>query len=466
MKWPAYKSFNKYLFICIFIFFIARTNFYIDIEKNIFQFNLKNWFSFSIDFFSIVVLIFLLIYLLYLIAINKKFPITLILLLYPINGFLGYLYNTELHNNTFVIWHHFITLNSAILFYIILDCYKIFNRKFFELLFKVFISIIIIYFLLRIFPLIVYKLYNNIDLRITHKDNIFQENILHISNIFLTQNVNGQARLLFILQLFFLIFFKKNIYQKKIISNILFLFSLSLLLIILLMESRFIILASCVSFFFIILSANNLKLIKKIFYLLFFIATIVFSMTLDKYQRFLEFDESTILNDKINVLNDKINVLNDKYSSSYNKKMCSTNIDINKIDAVLSGRLCGWEILIKKIENKDLFFGKGFFADQILLKAIQKTSSNSWINILFNTGILSLVIILSFIIIFLFKFIKFQNINNKNIYLCLSHYLLIFTLCRSLLEDTIVFLNIDLIIFIISLLLIKNSHQKIKSEIL
>ena len=142
----------------------------------------------------------------------------------------------------------------------------------------------------------------------------------------------------------------------------------------------------------------------------------------------------------------------------YSRTECS--LIINKIDIFTSGRLCGWEILFKHT-NRDLFFGKGFFADKVLLKSVQKTSSNSWINILFNTGIISLTIILLFIIFFLYKFFKFKDINDQNIYISFSYYLLIFILCRSLLEDTLAFVNIDLIILIVCLLIIKCNSQKI-----
>ena len=139
---------------------------------------------------------------------------------------------------------------------------------------------------------------------------------------------------------------------------------------------------------------------------------------------------------------------------------CSLDINVNKIDAFLSGRVCGWEILIKNLNN-DLLFGKGFLADQILLKAVQKISSNSWMNILFNSGVLSLIIILLFLTAILFKHFKINNIHHQNIYISLTYYLVIFILCRSLLEDTIVFLNIDSMILIISLLIMKNSKKKL-----
>jgi hypothetical protein len=145
---------------------------------------------------------------------------------------------------------------------------------------------------------------------------------------------------------------------------------------------------------------------------------------------------------------------------NYTLALCDDRF--NKIDAILSGRVCGWEILLKKSWNKDLFFGRGFFADQKMLRHLQKTSSNSWINILFNAGILSFIIVLLFIIIFLLKFFRIKNINDQNIYVSFSHYALIFILCRSLLEDTVAFINIDLLILFISLLIIKNKSQETK----
>ena len=225
------------------------------------------------------------------------------------------------------------------------------------------------------------------------------------------------------------------------------------------MQSRFIIAASCIFSFFIITYNHSLRLKKKFFYLLFLILTIICASTLTKAERFINLPDESFLKEKIIVSENK-----DKINASENKdknfmSQCSLNNNVNKIDTILSGRVCGWEILIKNLNN-DLLFGKGFLADQLLLKSVQKISSNSWINILFNSGVLSLIIILLFITAILFKHFKIKNIHHKNIYICLSYYLVIFILCRSLLEDTIVFLNIDLMILIISLLIMKNSNKE------
>jgi hypothetical protein len=456
MRLLAHNSFAKFLFIFFWVFFIIRTISYIDIEKNIFQFNLKNWFNFSFDLLSIFTFIILLIYLLYFILSNKKFPISLILLFYPISGVLGYLNNIELHSNNFYIWHHFITLTSIIIFLTIINSYKIFNFQFHVLLLKILIFFLGVYFFLNLLPIIIFKIYNNLDLRITYEGKIF---LLNFINISVNQNVNGQARILFILQLFFLIIFQKYTNKKKIISNIFFYTSTLLLFIIFLMQSRFIIAASCIFSFFIVIYNHSLSMKKKLFYLFFLIITITSASTLAKTERFFYIPDENFLNDKIADSTIEENLLY-KSNKKHLMSQCSLNINVNRIDAFLSGRVCGWEILIKNLNN-DLLFGKGFLADQILLKSVQKISSNSWMNILFNSGVLSLIIILLFVTAVLFKYFKVKNIHHQNIYICLSYYLVIFILCRSLLEDTVVFLNIDLMIIIISLLIIKNGKKKL-----
>ena len=456
MRLLAHNSFVKFLFIFFWFFFIIRTISYIDIEKNIFQFNLENWFNFSFDLLSIFILLILLIYLLYFVLSNKKFPVSLILVFYPISGVLGYLNNIELHNYNFYIWHNFITLTSVIIFLTIINSHKTFDLNFHILLLKILIILLLIYFFLNLFPIIIFKIYNNLNLRHSYEGKIF---LLDFINISIKQNVNGQARILFILQLLFLLLFKKYNSQKKFIANIFFYTSAVLIFLICLMQSRFIIILLCIFNFFIIICNYNLNFKKKLFYLFFLIITITYATNLSKSERFsnLDVEEKRFLNDKIN----NFNIYDEQYlyNERYLLNQCSVNEIVNKIDAFLTGRLCGWEILVKNLD-KDLLFGKGFLTDQLLLKSVQKLSSNSWINLLFNAGILSLIIILLFITIVLLKYFKIKDINHKNIYICFSYYLVIFILSRSLLEDTIVFLNIDLIILIISLSIIKNSNKK------
>jgi hypothetical protein len=137
---------------------------------------------------------------------------------------------------------------------------------------------------------------------------------------------------------------------------------------------------------------------------------------------------------------------------------CSVNL--NYFDRLLTGRICGWEILFKDIKNNNLFFGKSFFYDQLYLKYTEKTSSNSWMNILYNTGIFSLLVYLIFIFVFLSIFFKIKNINHENIYISISHYLFIYFLTRSLFEDTLAFVSLDFLLFFISTSIIKETKLK------
>jgi len=134
---------------------------------------------------------------------------------------------------------------------------------------------------------------------------------------------------------------------------------------------------------------------------------------------------------------------------------------LNSLDGMFTGRICGWEILLKTIQINEIFFGKGYFADQLYLKNIQKTSSNSWINILFNAGIISLFVYVAFIISFFFRFFNFKNINHENLYLSISHYFSLYFVARSILEDTIAFVSIDFLMLGICLLLITESKKKV-----
>ena len=143
----------------------------------------------------------------------------------------------------------------------------------------------------------------------------------------------------------------------------------------------------------------------------------------------------------------------------YHDKIKNCSKMLETVDSMLSGRVCGWEILIKKLKINKLLFGNGFFADQVHLKGAEKTSSNTWINIFFNTGVLSLALSIIFILNFIFKFFKIKNINHSNIYFSVSHYLTIYFIFRSIFEDTLAFVSIDFLLLGVCLSLIKITEQ-------
>ena len=147
---------------------------------------------------------------------------------------------------------------------------------------------------------------------------------------------------------------------------------------------------------------------------------------------------------------------------SYNKNIvlgkCLNTLVI--LDSILSGRLCGWQILFDIIKVPELIFGKGFFADQVYLQPIEKVASNSFVNILFNTGFISLLIYMAVILIFFIRYFKFKNLNHANIYISISHYYFIYFIFRSFFEDTLAFVSIDLLLLGSASVLIKHYSQR------
>ena len=554
----------KVLFQLIWIFFIFRITSYINLDNNIFQFNFKYYFKFFQDSLSVFILVGLSIYSL-LKMINKKIHVSIILIIYPICALIGYFENGIKNNyQDFILVHHFITLSSVFLFVAAIQADKIFDYKFKEILLKIILIFIFLFFLLNILPDILMKLLFIKDIRFSNKFIIS----MFGSQFEIIQNVNGSARIMFILQVVCLILFKKFILKKKLLSYTYFSLSLFLGTLIYLLQSRFNIIASFLFICFLIFNVKNINLKEKIifFLILVFVPIFIFDKTFKNNDNRFEFkysvppyefnaydfsgadslfkDFEIILNDKQSlfkdfeiILNDKQSlfkefeiILNDKQSfipynikvdiernhlslvSLINEKniflkkefliysdslknikqkydyLPDTEIKIiikriieasNKfiksyeyiklnvcsptlkpLDNILSGRLCGWYILLDDIQKKDLLFGKGFFADQVYLKTIEKVSSNSWVNILYNAGVISLLLCLTFLTFFFLKFFKIKNINHKNFFISLSHYLIIYFIFRSAFEDTLAFVSIDLLCALICLLIIKENLKK------
>jgi hypothetical protein len=523
----------KVLFITIWIFFIFRITSYINLDNNVFQFNLKNFIKFFQDSLSIIILVGLSIYSLFKIV-NKKIHISIILIIYPICGLIGYFENSI--NNAyqdFILLHHFITLCSVFLFFAVIQSDKVFDYNFRIILFKIILIFIFLFFLLNILPDVLSKLFFNKEIRFSYKSII---SILG-SQFEINQNVNGSARIMFILLVVFLILFKKFILKKKILAYTCFFISTILFTIIYLLQSRLNILASFFFSFFLIFNIKNLNFKKKLIYFLTLVFIVIFinDVVLKNNNRFttqystpsyeFNFKDSAeiksvskkiaiLLENKqsiiFNITNDleKLNLLiaslasldrysnkeslifldllknieqkNNNLSDLETKIMIKETIEdsykiikryehlklticsptLKSWDNLLSGRLCGWMILLDDIQINDLLFGKGFFADQVYLKTVEKISSNSWLNIFYNTGIISLFLCLTFLTFSLLKFFKIKNINHENFFISLSHYLLIYFIARSVFEDVLAFVSIDFLCSFICLLIVKKNMEK------
>ncbi len=563
----------KVLFTIIWCFFIIRISSYI-------IFDIQVPLRFIKDLISGIIFVFLLTYLLFNYFKKRKISKTIILIIYPITGVIAYYLNGVKNGyQESILIHHFLTLSTVFIFFILIQSNKMFDYKFKEFLFKITIIFCIFFFVIKIFPSLAVKLYNFEDLRLS-KDFVIS---IFGNQISFSQNINGQSKFVFILFVICLLSFKKFLIKKNFISWILYFLSLFFITIIYLSQARFNFLSAIIFSFFILINTNSLNKVTKLILIVSFLVIplsffnfysekksrfsndyklyykpfknkteqlykiqkhndeikdrnilksannikrninniddqevkidiqnqVIFLNSLEKfieeYQNKTEFDYDYYIKsfETYKLIDLAINELvskNEKYSSippwnlidedsitpkpndkiynyivdlkifkrklkSYTDnakeillRSCSEKIYL--IDRLLSGRVCGWEILFKTLSFKQLFLGKGFFADQVYLKPIEKTSSNSYVNITFNTGIVNLLIFLLILVYFYNKFFRVKNINSENFYLSLAHYLSLYFVFRAFFEDTLAFVSIDFLLFSISLILIRQSIEE------
>ena len=241
----------KFLFITIWIFFLFRITSYINLDNNVFQFDLKNFIKFLQDSLSIIILVGLSIYSLFK-MVNKKIHISIILIIYPICGLIGYFENgIKNAHQDFILLHHFITLCSVFLFFAVIQSDKVFDYNFRIILLKIVLIFIFLFFLFNIIPDVFSKLLFSKEIRYSYKSII---SILG-SQFEINQNVNGSARIMFVLLVVFLTLFKEFILKKKILAHTCFFISTILFTTIYLLQSRLNIFASFffLSFFYSIL---------------------------------------------------------------------------------------------------------------------------------------------------------------------------------------------------------------------
>ena len=152
------------------------------------------------------------------------------------------------------------------------------------------------------------------------------------------------------------------------------------------------------------------------------------------------------------ILGFDFNVVQSEFHASDAHEKCdlvSNNKFTRIIDIYSSGRICGWVILFKDLKKKNIIFGKGFFHDKIYLKEYQKIASNSYINILYNSGIIGFIPIMFFFIFINRKYEMIYELYSQfNYYDFLKFNLMLYLLLRSFFEDTFAFVSIDLILFL------------------
>ena len=379
--------------------------------------------------------------------INRKLPILSILIIYPVASSIGYFHNINFHQNFNFLIHFFFTISTLFIFFSILEDHKD-KKKLFKYFFKISSIFISLVFIIMIFPDLVSRIKNGIHVREFHFVTL---NLFFIDYIY-TQNSNGASRIAILLFIFFFTKFIFKIKKNKKYKKYLFL-NILLSIIIFYYQSRLTIIFIAIYVLLWILTFSNKSFFLKI---IFFVSIIfvpftfqnIYNTHLDK--KIQEKNLSIFKNNRI--LGFSFKLTGDKFHSQGSSIKCrvATSYKIFEIaDIYSSGRICGWEILLRDIDKKDIIFGKGFFYDQKFLNKYEKISSNSYMNIIYNSGLFGFFPFLFIFIIVMSKYHVIYNLYKKSDYDdFLLFNLILFLLIRSFFEDTFAFASIDLILFL------------------
>jgi len=423
--------------------------------------NFHNYNFKDLNFLRSNILFFLFLFLLILFFFFNNKSAYLIYSLYPIFGFFGFLLSE--YDNFYDGLHSFISLLVMVLMMNFI-CNKHLDKK---IIFHIFhysmIFILIAYYLYIILPQFILSVSNlSPYLRGEFVTNI---KLLNNLNLHIPQNSNGTSRITFVLFIFFLCLYFHRLKNKFTVKDIFFLIIIILLaLITIYYNSRLNIVMMICSIIFVFVSNKNYKNRLGI---LSFLLILIFPFYMNyNYQKFVNKNYNYLIESRIlgkldgitslflkDLFINKTNKVSQIYKDSETdlSKVCFTHD--SSLDNFLSGRLCGWEIILQTYSHNFKFFGNGSFSDRKLLKKFQKISSNSFIFILYNAGIFSFLTFCWFYLIIFFKtknLLKMENLNKNQdpkiiFYIILSIYLLI----RAIFEDTLAFINIDLLLMII-----------------
>jgi hypothetical protein len=391
----------------------------------------------------------------------------LIFSLYPILGFFGFILNSK--ESIYFGLHNSISLLAIALFINFISSKNINKKLIFYLLHYSTIFILSIFFILFIAPDFVKKILNfSLGARGENTiDIIFDKNV----NFHIPQNSNGASRIILFLTMLLSCFYNFLLKNKFNFINI-FLLIVTLILasINIFYQSKLNILTFIICCFYIFLSNNNYKNKLKILSLVLLI-TLPFIINF-AYEKYYNKNYNFIQNNRLFSNNEgffifkntkQVFIFNKDQKKNYDYKDRSNISDKNidelcfshntAMDRFFGGRICGWEILTKLYFNNFELFGYGFFEDRIILKKFEKISSNSYLFALFNSGILSFLILIIFYSIIFIKIIKSILISRKvksnfpattEFYTILTIYLIV----RSFFEDTLAFLSIDLLLIV------------------
>jgi hypothetical protein len=373
----------------------------------------------------------------------------LIFSLYPILGFFGFILNSK--ESIYFGLHNSISLLALALFINFISVKNINKKLIFYFLHYSTILILIIFFILFIAPDFVKKILNfSLGARGENiTDIVFSKNItFHIP-----QNSNGASRVVFLLTILMGCFYNFLLKNKFNFNNI---FILTVVLILasinIFYQSKLNILAFIICCCYIFLSNNNYKNKLKMISLV-LLVTLPFLINY-AYQKYYNKNYNFIQGNRVFSNTEGFSTFNNNQKKDTYKNLDKLCLSHNTaIDRFFGGRICGWEILTKKYYNNFKLFGYGFFEDRKILKEFEKISSNSYLFALFNSGILSFLILIIFYGNIFIKIIKSILISRKvknnfsattEFYTILTIYLIV----RSFFEDTLAFLSVDLLLMV------------------
>lgn len=456
------------LLLIIFCFFWLSIGQYVELSNLFNFFQLNTFEKINFGFFDLIGLTHLSIFLILFLTLiyktikNKKISFFVLLLLYPLSASIGYYFNISEHDNYGLMFHFFFTISNLIMLFALLIHLKN-KEKIIEIFLNISFLFVIVFFLLLIIPDLFYRVFNNIHVREIY---FVKLNLIFFEYSYM-QNSNGAARVTLVILIILLSNLIYKIKKNKTYNKLYFLI-IFISLILFYYQSRL----SIIFYILFILSLiilNKKIILKNKISLIFTFIILPFTI--------INFYNNTIVTKEIN-FEEKYNLYEILFSEK-NRLISVSNVNSFKsveecnfvvnnklfkiIDKYATGRLCGWEIIIKDINNESILFGKGFFYDQILLKKYQKISSNTYINIIYNSGIIGLS---SVFLVFLVVLINIKKIieltKHDNLKYKLSIYIIIYLLFRSLFEDTLAFTSIDLILFLNCLTLVLFKVNKFK----
>ena len=421
-------------------------------------FDISNYYLPNFNFLRANLIFYIFIFLLSYFLYYREKTEYLILALYPIIGFFGFILNSN--KSIYFGLHNSISLLAIALFINLISGKNINKKLIFYFLNYFSIFIISGFFILFIAPDLVKKVLS-ISLGArgeTVIDIVFTKNLtFHIP-----QNSNGASRIIFLLAILLSCFYNFLLKNKFNLINIFLLIgALILASINIFYQSKLNMLAFIIACFYIFLSNNNYKNKLKILSLvLLVILPFIINFTYQKYysKNYDFFQSNRLFNTNEGIFTFK-NYPYIYQKSAYSKELSYKNLDVlcfshnTAMDRFFGGRICGWEILTTQYYNNFELFGYGFFEDRKILKDFQKISSNSYLFALFNSGILSFLILIIFytkIFIKIIKSILISRKSNSNSFATTEFYtiLTIYLIIRSFFEDTLAFLSIDLLLMV------------------